>query len=69
MLCTNIFKRVIESKNPKYPVGTNIVAQFGWRTHTISDGNLADAGIPIWKVPDPEGLPLSYSLGVLGMPG
>ncbi|XP_068895476.1 prostaglandin reductase 1-like [Tenebrio molitor] len=56
--------KVVESKNPKYPVGKHVVGEFGWRTHTISDGK---AGV--FPVLNPEGLPLSLSLGVLGMPG
>jgi prostaglandin reductase 1 len=56
--------KVVESKNPKYPVGKHVVGEFGWRTHTISDGKDG-----IFPVLNPEGLPLSLSLGVLGMPG
>ncbi|XP_044264315.1 prostaglandin reductase 1-like [Tribolium madens] len=56
--------KVIESKNPEHPVGEHLVGRFGWRTHTICDSNS-----DFWLVPDLEGLPLSYSLGVLGMPG
>ncbi|RZB38986.1 prostaglandin reductase 1 [Asbolus verrucosus] len=63
--------KVIESKNSSFPVGQYIVGNsFGWRTHTISDGKPTQAGqLTAWLIPDPEGLPLSYSLGVLGMPG
>ncbi|KAG9345825.1 hypothetical protein JZ751_008981 [Albula glossodonta] len=30
--------KVIQSKNPSYPVGSHVIAKHGWRTHTISDG-------------------------------
>lgn len=62
--------RIIETKNPKYPVGKHVVGEFGWRSHTINDGKDLKNGFPgAWLIPDPEGLPLSLSLGVLGMPG
>jgi len=62
--------KVIESKNEKYPVDQYIVGEFGWRSHTISEGKKSALGFPApWHIPDPEDLPLSLSLGVLGMPG
>ncbi|KAJ3647791.1 hypothetical protein Zmor_019651 [Zophobas morio] len=62
--------KVLESKNSKYPVGKYVVGEFGWRTHTIVDDTPNPRGFPsAWLIPDPEGLPLSFSLGVLGMPG
>jgi prostaglandin reductase 1 len=62
--------KVTESKNPKFPVGKYIVGEFGWRTHTISNGQPLPNGVPVaWLVPDLEGLPQSLPLGVLGMPG
>lgn len=61
--------KIIESKNPKFPVGKYVVAYYGWRTHTISDGKR----IPGWSIPmvlpDFGDLPISLALGVLGMPG
>ncbi|XP_063907828.1 prostaglandin reductase 1-like [Zophobas morio] len=63
--------KIIESKNPKYPVGKYVVGEFGWRTHTIADETPPlPKGYPIpWIIPDLEGLPLSLSLVILGMPG
>jgi len=62
--------KVIESKNAKYPVGQYVVGEFGWRTYTISEGEPSSYGFPPpWRIPDPENLPLSLFLGVLGMPG
>jgi len=62
--------KVIESKNAKYPVGQYVVGEFGWRTYTISEGEPSSYGFPSpWLIPDPENLPLSLFLGVLGMTG
>ncbi|XP_053321827.1 prostaglandin reductase 1-like [Spea bombifrons] len=57
--------RVIESKNPDFPVGGYFVAYAGWTTHFISDGKGLRALPSNW----PENLPKSLALGVLGMPG
>ncbi|KAG0207295.1 hypothetical protein BGX28_001452 [Mortierella sp. GBA30] len=57
---------VIESKNPKYPVGSIIHAFVGWEEYTV----LPD--LPTTRI-IPEAreskLPLSSYVGVLGMPG
>nr|AEE61700.1 unknown [Dendroctonus ponderosae] len=59
-----------ESKNPNFPVGKYIFGQFGWRTHTVSNGlpNPKDA-MSQYVLPDFKGLSPSLGLGVLGMPG
>ncbi|XP_043370086.1 prostaglandin reductase 1 isoform X2 [Dermochelys coriacea] len=56
--------RVVESKNPTYPVGTYVVANSGWKTHFISDGKDLQL-LPPW----PEKIPRSLALGTIGMPG
>ncbi|XP_036363117.1 prostaglandin reductase 1-like isoform X2 [Octopus sinensis] len=56
--------RVIASKNPKFPEGTHVMAHFGWKSHTL----VKDVSV-LRKVPDIEDLPLSLTLGSLGMPG
>ncbi|KAJ8942601.1 hypothetical protein NQ318_006231 [Aromia moschata] len=61
--------KIIESKNPKFPVGQHIVGYFGWRTHTISDGGTTTFGNAPMIVPNIGTLPLSLALGVLGMTG
>ncbi|XP_050501409.1 prostaglandin reductase 1-like [Diabrotica virgifera virgifera] len=62
--------KIVESKNSKFPEGTYIVGEYGWRTHTISNGKGAVNGLPsVWIIPDIEDLPHSLALGVLGMPG
>ena len=59
-----------KSNNAEYPVGTVVVANLGWRTHTVVNEVLKKS-LPsgLFKL-DPS-LPVSPStaLGVLGMPG
>lgn len=66
--------RIIESKNPKFPVGVHVVGMLGWRTHTICDGGDAaeglGRGLTVRQAPKNLGdLPLSVLLGVAGMTG
>lgn len=65
-----------ESKNPEYPVGTRIVSHQGWCDYYVMnpeiktdqfDFGLVDFGH--YKLPDMQGLPISYGIGVIGMPG
>jgi prostaglandin reductase 1 len=51
---------VIESKNESFPVGTVVLANAGWTTHSVSNGN------GLRKVPFEK---VSLALGTLGMPG
>ena len=37
-MCNNITHRIVESKNPGFKESNCVVANFGWRTHTISNG-------------------------------
>ncbi|CAH1119663.1 unnamed protein product [Phaedon cochleariae] len=68
MVGTQVAK-VIKSKNPKFPVGKLVVGGFGWRSHTISNGDEeAFLGKP-YVLPDIGDLSPSLALGVLGMPG
>ncbi|XP_035729878.1 prostaglandin reductase 1-like [Vespa mandarinia] len=65
--------KIIESKNPDYPVGKRIVGYFGWRTHTIVNPKLLPeleltAQKP-YLLPEIGDLSPSLCLGVLGMPG
>lgn len=53
---------VIESKNPKLPVGTKVSHIHGWRSHVISDGS------DLTPIPSTS-LPLQSFLGIMGMPG
>lgn len=66
--------RVIESKNPKYPVGANVVGMMGWRSHTICSEDIGSeglgSGLSIRLAPKNLGnLSSSVLLGVAGMPG
>lgn len=65
------YLRVIESKNPTYPIGSYIYGHFGWRTLTLVK-NPDDSKIhPIKPYPCPEltGYPKSFALGCCGRPG
>ncbi|MBN3285988.1 PTGR1 reductase, partial [Polyodon spathula] len=57
--------RIVESKNPRFPVGCHVVASTGWRTHSISDGKDLQLLLKDW----PESIPKSLGLGTIGMPG
>jgi hypothetical protein len=53
---------IVASRHPQFAVGEFVIGAFGWQEYALSDG----AGV---RRVDPQGAPLSYSLGVLGMPG
>ncbi|HKC44607.1 MAG TPA: NADP-dependent oxidoreductase, partial [Burkholderiales bacterium] len=53
---------VIESRHPAFKPGDFVNGAFGWQEYALSDG----AGA---RKVDPSRAPLSYYLGVLGMPG
>ena len=53
---------VIESNNPKFKAGDQVVGMYGWQQYGCSDGSGLN------KV-DGSRVPLSAFLGVLGMPG
>ncbi|KAK5647441.1 hypothetical protein RI129_002333 [Pyrocoelia pectoralis] len=62
--------KITESKSKEYPIGTNIVGAFGWRSHTIYDGTSKLFAIPpVWKIPDLGDFPLSLALGIVGRVG
>ncbi|XP_028129068.2 prostaglandin reductase 1 [Diabrotica virgifera virgifera] len=62
--------RILESKNPKFPVGGIVVGFFGWRTHTISNGSHPQKDkVPQLIKEDLGDISLSALLGVLGRPG
>lgn len=66
--------KIIESKNDKFPVGSHVMAYFGWRSHTLVENptNSPKAGMDpnnVFLLPDFGNLPLSLGLGCLGMPG
>lgn len=54
--------KVIVSKNPNFQEGDIVEGRLGWQEYAISDGS------GIRKI-DPNIVPISTALGVLGMPG
>jgi NADPH-dependent curcumin reductase CurA len=54
--------RVVESRTPAFEVGDVVEGSLGWQSHAVTDGR------GLRKVDRSMG-PLSYALGVLGMPG
>ncbi|XP_068164277.1 prostaglandin reductase 1-like [Antennarius striatus] len=64
MIGTQVAK-VIQSKNPAFPVGSHVVGRCGWTTHSISDGTDLTLIMSDW----PKDVSLSLALGAIGMPG
>ncbi len=54
--------QVMQSDNPKLPVGSYVVGQLGWQAYGVSDGKDL-------RIVDAKAAPLSAWLGVVGMPG
>ncbi len=54
---------VVESKFAGLKPGDNVLTSLGWQTHGVA------RGAELTKVAAGPGVPLSYYLGVLGMPG
>ena len=59
--------RVAQSKNKDFAVGDIVIGQFGWTTHSISDGT--GQIFNVIKLDPTIPLPQSTALGILGMPG
>lgn len=53
---------VIESRSSKYSPGDIVAGMSGWQSHAVLDA----AGL---RRIDPAAAPISYALGILGMPG
>nr|CAD7601684.1 unnamed protein product [Timema genevievae] len=66
-----VMVEIVESRNPKFPVGKLVVGTFGWRTKSVVDVNKpGDIDLPKpYLLPDFKGLPESLAVGFLGMPG
>jgi NADPH-dependent curcumin reductase CurA len=54
---------IIASENPQWPVGTRVTGMFGWQDYAAVDVSTIDYRV------DQADLPLSTSLGVLGING
>ncbi|XP_050453463.1 prostaglandin reductase 1-like [Cataglyphis hispanica] len=65
--------KIVESRNPNYPIGKRVVGNLGWRTHTIVNPKINEKDDMMkqrpYILPDIDDLPPSLGLGVLGMPG
>ena len=61
--------RIIESKNPKFPVGAFMVGSYGWRSHTIVNPSTQEKGDMSYLLPPLGKIPVSLGVGALGMPG
>jgi len=55
---------VIESKSKNYDIGDLVCVHKGWQTHIVTD----DTDISLFRLPKTN-IPISYFLGVAGMPG
>ncbi len=55
--------KVVASNHPKFAAGDIVNGMFGWQDYAISDGK------GVRKVEDRPGIPVTTSLGILGMPG
>ena len=55
--------RVVESRHPGYREGEAVMGMLGWQDYAVTDGSA------IWRKVTESDLPLSLSLGVLGING
>jgi NADPH-dependent curcumin reductase CurA len=62
VLQAGVVGQVVESKNPMFEAGDYVNGMLGWENYSLSNGQ------GIYKVAKNE-VPLSYHLGILGMPG
>lgn len=62
VLQAGVVGQVLESKNADYAEGEYVTGMLGWENYSVSDGS------QLRKLA-PGGVPLSYHLGILGMPG
>lgn len=62
VLQAGVVGQVVESKNADYAEGDFVMGMLGWENYSVSEG------AQLRKI-SPGALPLSYHLGVLGMPG
>ena len=56
---------VVESRNPKFAVGDQVVGMGGWQQYSVVDGNAPG----LLRKVDTSHVPLSHYLGAVGMPG
>lgn len=56
---------VVESRNPKFAAGDQVVGMGGWQEYSVVDGNAPG----LLRRVDTSHVPLSHYLGAVGMPG
>ena len=56
---------VVESRNPKFAAGDQVVGMGGWQQYSVVDGNAPG----LLRKVDTTHVPLSHYLGAVGMPG
>lgn len=63
--------KILESKNPEFPVNSTVFAQIGWRTHKVFNPTEMQkkAFQDCYILPKCSGHPSSVGVGVVGMPG
>ncbi|CAL8112743.1 unnamed protein product [Orchesella dallaii] len=63
--------RVLKSRSPEFPEGSQVYGFFGWRDLTVykPDPSGPRSYNTIHKMPEMKGLSDSYALGCIGMPG
>ncbi|XP_040273195.1 prostaglandin reductase 1-like [Bufo bufo] len=57
--------RVLESNDTAFPVGSHVLSDAGWTTHSVTQGKDLTPLLPNW----PKHIPKSLALGTIGMPG
>ncbi|XP_050971951.1 prostaglandin reductase 1 [Labeo rohita] len=62
--------KVVKSKDPAFPEGCYVIANCGWRTHTVTKAK-GPAGPILTRIVSewPSDISMSLALGSLGMPG
>jgi hypothetical protein len=62
VMCGHTVSEVVESRHPAFRAGDIVTGYDGWQQYAASDGS------DLRKL-DPEAVPISTAIGVLGMPG
>lgn len=66
-LQAGVVGQIVASNNDGYKEGEYVTGMLNWENYTVTNGSGLD-GTPLRKL-DPDLAPLSYNLGILGMPG
>lgn len=61
-MCGGTVSQVIESRSPALAAGDFVLGYDGWQSHAVGDASA-------YRKLDPAAAPISYALGILGMPG